>query len=268
LIGGEGRSIGVLYVDSDTNRRRVDDDDLEFLVAFAGIGAVALDNLRFIERSRHEALVRGNFERFFTPMLAARIAAAPESLRLGGERREVAVLFSDIRGFTTLAARLTPVETARLLTEYFSEMADCVFRHGGTLDKFIGDEVMAQWGAPISEPDDADRALSAALDMVGALEELNASWLSQGRPQLQVGIGINFGEVFAGYLGSERRLEYTVIGDTVNTAKRMCSSAQGAEIIISGPVRERLTRPYEIVDHPALEIQSRSEPLAVFRVIK
>ena len=180
LIGGEGRLLGVLYVDSDSKRRRVDDDDLEFLVAFAGIGAVALDNLRFIERSRHEALVRGNFERFFspgmaariaaspeaialggerrsvavlfadirnfTPLSATRIAAAPESLRLGGERREVAVLFSDIRGFTTLAARLTPVETARLLTEYFSEMADCVFRHGGTLDKFIGDEVMAQWG--------------------------------------------------------------------------------------------------------------------------
>ncbi|HEX6314225.1 MAG TPA: FHA domain-containing protein, partial [Gemmatimonadaceae bacterium] len=189
LIGGEGRALGVLYVDSASAKRRVDDDDLEFLVAFAGIGAVALENLRFAERSRHEALVRGNFERFFTPMLAARIAAAPSSLRLGGERRDVAVLFSDIRGFTTLAARLSPDETARLLTEYFSEMAECVFRHGGTLDKFIGDEVMAQWGAPLSEPDDADRAVAAALDMQAALQRLNANWLSQGRPRLQVGIG-------------------------------------------------------------------------------
>lgn len=268
LIGGEGRSLGVLYVDSSASTRRVDDDDLEFLVAFAGIGAVALDNLRFAERSRHEALVRGNFERFFTPMLAARIAAAPESLRLGGERRDVAVLFSDIRGFTTLAARLTPVETASLLTEYFSEMADCVFKHGGTLDKFIGDEVMAQWGAPISEPDDADRAVAAALDMIAALHRLNAGWLSQGRPRLQVGIGINFGEAFAGYLGSERRLEYTVIGDTVNTAKRLCTAAQGGEILVSAPLRNRLTRPHELTDHAPLEIQSRSEPLPVFRVIQ
>lgn len=267
LIGGEGRSLGVLYVDSATSTRRVDDDDLEFLVAFAGIGAVALDNLRYIERSRHEALVRGNFERFFTPMLAARIAAAPESLRLGGERRDVAVLFSDIRGFTTLAASMTPVETARLLTEYFSEMADCVFKHGGTLDKFIGDEVMAQWGAPISEPDDADRALEAALDMTAALQRLNARWLSQGRPRLQVGIGINFGEAFAGYLGSERRLEYTVIGDTVNTAKRMCSAAQGGEILVSASLRNALTRTHELADHPPLSIESRPEPLPVFRAV-
>ena len=268
LIGGEGRSLGVLYVDSANTTRRVDDDDLEFLVAFAGIGAVALDNLRFAERSRHEALVRGNFERFFAPSLAARIAAAPESLRLGGERRDVAVLFSDIRGFTTLAARLTPVETARLLTEYFSEMAECVFRHGGTLDKFIGDEVMAQWGAPISENDDADRAVGAALDMITALHRLNANWLSQGRPRLQVGIGINFGEAFAGYLGSERRLEYTVIGDTVNTAKRMCSAALGGEILISESLKNRLTRTHELAEYAPLEIQSRREPLPVFRVVR
>jgi adenylate cyclase len=268
LIGGEGRSLGVLYVDSANTTRRVDDDDLEFLVAFAGIGAVALDNLRFAERSRHDALVRGNFERFFTPMLAARIAAAPESLRLGGERRDVAVLFSDIRGFTTLAAQLTPVETARLLTEYFSEMADCVFKHGGTLDKFIGDEVMAQWGAPISEPDDADRAVAAALDMIDALHRLNAIWLSQGRPRLQVGIGINYGEAFAGYLGSERRLEYTVIGDTVNTAKRLCTAAQGGEILVSQSLRQRLTRTHDLADHAPLEIQSRPQPLPVYRVIR
>jgi adenylate cyclase len=267
LIGGEGRSLGVLYVDSAASTRRVDDDDLEFLVAFAGIGAVALDNLRFAERSRHEALVRGNFERFFTPMLAARIAASPESLRLGGERRDVAVLFSDIRGFTSLAATLTPVETARLLTEYFSEMADCVFKHGGTLDKFIGDEVMAQWGAPISEPDDADRALAAALDMNAALARLNAHWLSQGRPRLQVGIGINYGEAFAGYLGSERRLEYTVIGDTVNTAKRLCSAALGGEILISDTLRQRLTRSHELAPHEPLVLPPR-EPLTVHRVIR
>jgi adenylate cyclase len=268
LMGSEGRALGVLYVDSLASTRRVDDDDLELLVAFAGIGAVALDNIRFAERSRQEAVIRGNFERFFPPMLAARIAAEPETLRLGGERRHVAVLFSDIRGFTTLAARLTPDETARLLTEYFSEMADCVFRHGGTLDKFIGDEVMAQWGAPLTEPDDTDRALDAAVSMMQALDRLNDRWRSQGRAPLQVGIGINYGEAFAGYLGSERRLEYTIIGDTVNTAKRLCSAAQGGEILVTDAVRNRLTKPHDLAPHDALPLSGRAHPVTVFRVVQ
>ncbi|MEP7344097.1 MAG: adenylate/guanylate cyclase domain-containing protein, partial [Gemmatimonadaceae bacterium] len=204
LVAGEGRVLGVLYVDSVTSNYRISEEDLEFLVAFAGIAAVAVDNIRYGERVRHEAVVRGNFERFFAPALAARIAASPHAVRLGGERRAVAVLFSDIRDFTELAARLPPDETASLLTEYFTEMVDCVFRHGGTLDKFIGDAVMAQWGAPISEPDDADRALDAALDMMAAVELLSARWRGQGRPEIQVGIGLSHGDAFAGFLGSER----------------------------------------------------------------
>jgi adenylate cyclase len=142
-------------------------------------------------------------------------------------------------------------------------MAECVFRHGGTLDKFIGDEVMAQWGAPITEPDDADRAVDAAVDMLHALRRLNARWLSQGRPRLQVGIGINYGEAFAGYLGSERRLEYTIIGDTVNTAKRLCSAAQGGEILLSDAVRARLTKDHGIAPHATVAIVGRSVPVVV-----
>jgi adenylate cyclase len=270
LLGGEGRVLGVLYAaslsagDRPVLSRRVDEDDLEFLVACAGIGAVALENLRFAERSRQEAVIRGNFERFFTPHLAAKIAATPAALRAGGERRRVAVLFNDIRGFTPLAARLTPDATARLLTEYFSEMAECVFRHGGTLDKFIGDAVMAQWGAPWSAPDDADRALEAALEMLSGLERLNRRWAAEGRPVLQVGVGLNYGEVFAGYLGSERRLEYTIIGDVVNTANRLCQAAEGGQILVTPAVAESLTRPHTLVSHEALWVPGRDTPLPVY----
>lgn len=267
LIGGEGRVLGVLYVDSLSSKRRVDDEDLEFLVAFAGIGGVALDNIRYAERIRQEALIRGNFERFFAPHLAARIAAEPDRLRPGGERRKIAVLFSDIRGFTSLAARLSPDETARLLTEYFTEMADCVFRQGGTLDKFIGDAVLAQWGAPISEPDDADRALRAALDMMAALERLNTRWRAQGRPELQIGIGLNHGDAFAGYLGSERRLEFTIIGDTVNAAHRLCGEAEGGEILVTQSLRDALTEPHALVEHKPLHVSGRTEPIPVHRVV-
>jgi adenylate cyclase len=268
LIGSEGRVVGVLYVDSQTSSYRVTDEDLEFLVAFAGIGAVAIDNVRFAERIRQEALIRSNFERFFTPNLAAQIAAAPEAVRLGGERRKVAVLFSDIRGFTELAARMAPDEIARILIEYFNEMVECVFRHGGTLDKFIGDAIMAQWGAPLSAEDDADRALDSALDMMDALEGLNARWRAEGRLELAVGIGINYGEAFAGYIGAEHRLEYTVIGDTVNTAYRISAWAEGGEVVVTQSVRDALTRPRPFVERAPLTLRGHRDPLPAFRVAR
>ncbi|MEO6444213.1 MAG: adenylate/guanylate cyclase domain-containing protein [Gemmatimonadaceae bacterium] len=268
LIASEGRVLGVLYVDSLTAAARVTDEDLDFLVAFAGIGAVALDNIRYGERIRQEAHIRDNFERFFTPQLAARIAAAPDALGLGGERRNVAVLFADIRGFTALAVHMAPDETARFLTEYFTEMVECVFRHGGTLDKFIGDAVMAQWGAPISEPDDADRALEAALDMMNAVDRLNAQWRSEGRSEIQVGIGLNYGDAFAGYLGSERRLEYTVIGDTINTGNRLCAWAEGGEILVSHSLRDAFTREHALGAREPLALRGKADPVPVFRALR
>ena len=128
---------------------------------------------------------------------------------------------------------LAPDELAATLSEFLSAMVECVFRHGGTLDKFIGDCVMAQWGAPESAPDDADRALAAAIDMLDALEALNARRAAAGRPPLAMGVGLTHGEVFAGNIGSERRLEFTVIGDAVNQASRLCDVAGAGEILLT-----------------------------------
>src|SRR5205823_1487379 len=133
-----------------------------------------------------------------------------------------------------------PEDVARLLNEYFTAMTAVVFRHGGTLDKFIGDAVMAQWGAPLSAPDDADRAVRAALDMMAALRLLNLKWERESRPTLQIGIGLDWGEVFAGNIGSEQRLEYTVIGDTVNTAAHLCTAAEAGEILVTDTLRAAL----------------------------
>jgi len=199
--------------------------------------------------------------------MAARIAQSPNASELGGERRRVAVLFGDIRNFTPLSATMDPDETARLLTEFFTEMVGCVFRHGGTLDKFIGDAVMAQWGAPISEPDDADRSLDAAVDMMRSLEALNARWHDQGRPQLKVGIGLNYGEVFAGNIGSAQRLEFTVIGDTVNTANRLCAWADGGEILITQAFRDALARPHALAERAPLMLRGKTEPVVVYRAL-
>jgi adenylate cyclase len=267
LIGSEDRVLGVLYVDNPSMAHQFSDDDLEFLVAFAGIAAVAIENSQFAERIRREALVRSNFERYFAPQLAERIADSAEATKLGGEKRPVAVLFSDIRGFTPLSESMKPDEIATLLTEYFTEMVECVFRHGGMLDKFIGDAVMAQWGAPLGNPDDADRAMQAAVDMMVALDGLNARWLEQGRPTLEIGIGLNYGEAFAGNIGSERRLEFTVIGDTVNTASRLCSAAGAGEILLTENMKRALITPPALEKRPAMELKGKKGMLPVYRVL-
>jgi adenylate cyclase len=267
LLAGEGRVLGVLYVDNVTMTHKFGEEDLEFLVAFSGIAAVAIENNQYAERIRRETLVRGNFERFFAPALAARIAGTPEAVRLGGEKRLVTVLFTDIRGFTALSEGMRPDDIAALLTAYRTEMVDIVFRHGGTLDKFIGDAVMAQWGAPIGAADDPDRAVRAAIEMVVALDRLNDRFRADGRPEVQVGIGLNYGEAFAGYIGSESRLEFTVIGDTVNTASRLSSAAGPREILISEELRRVLVAPPELVECPPLDLKGKSQPFAVYKVL-
>jgi adenylate cyclase len=172
-----------------------------------------------------------------------------------------------VRGFTALAESMRPEETASLLTEYFTEMVDCVFRNEGALDKFMGDEIMAQWGAPIGTADDADHAMNAALEMIRELRLLNDAWRAKGRPELQVGIGLSYGEVFAGNIGSEKRLEFTVIGDTVNVANRLCSAAGPGEILVSDEFRRALKTPPPLEQCPPMELKNKSQPVTVYRVV-
>jgi len=164
-----------------------------------------------------------------------------------------------------MSESMRPDDMATLLTEYLTGMVECVFRYDGTLDKFIGDSVMAQWGAPIGGPDDPDKAMAAAIEMMHELDRLNARWRGEGRPELQHGIGLNFGEAFAGNIGSERRLEFTVIGDTVNTAARLCAAAEG-EILLSDEFRRVLRNPPRLDDCPPMEFKNKSQPVKVYRV--
>ena len=267
LIGGEDRVLGVLYVDNVSATQRFTEHDLEYIVAFAGIAAASIENRLNTERLRREEAARSNFERYFTPQLAKRIASSEGATRLGGEKREVTVLFSDIRGFTALSETMPPSEMATLLTDYFTEMVECVFRNDGTLDKFIGDAVMEQWGAPIGSEGDPDKAMQAAIEMMAELDKLNAQWKKEGRPQLEIGIGLNHGDAFAGNIGSERRLEYTVIGDTVNTASRLCSAAGPGEILISSEMKNALAKKPKLKEMPPMELKNKSQPVKVYKVI-
>lgn len=240
LVGEQRATIGVLYVDHLRDRAVFDDDDLALLVAFAGIAAAAVERETAAEQLAQAARVRENFERYFTPQIAERIAASKAAVEPGGTRLPVVVLFSDIRGFTAIAEALPPMQMASQLNEYFTAMVECVFRHGGALDKFIGDAIMAYWGAPEARDDDADAAVAAALDMQRALAALNTRWRAEGRPELHAGIGIHQGDAFVGNIGSPRRLEFTLIGDTVNVASRLCSIAQADEVLVGEGIVERV----------------------------
>lgn len=266
LLGEGRRTLGVLYVDNLRDASAFSDEDLGFLVAFAGIAAAAVEREASRERLREAARVRENFERYFTPQLAERIASATGDVVPGGERRHVLVLFSDIRGFTSIAESLPPVSMAAQLNEYFGAMVDCVFHYEGALDKFIGDALMAYWGAPVATADDANRAVSAAFAMQRALDRLNERWREIGRPTLSVGIGLHSGDAFVGNIGSPRRLEYTLIGDTVNVANRLVGRAEGGEILISEPVRRSLTLPVGLQARPEFTSPLAATPLGVWAV--
>jgi len=266
LMASAERVLGILYVDNLTATNSFSDEDLQFLIAFGGIAAIGIKNSRFAEQIQREAMVRSNFERYFAPNVAAEIAQQQQAVKLGGDKRPVTVLFSDIRGFTTMSETMSPDAIAGLLSDYFTEMVDIIFSHGGTLDKFIGDAIMALWGAPIPHEDDADRAVSAAMGMQRSLAALNEKWQSEGRPAIGVGIGINYGEAFAGNIGSHLRLEYTVIGDAVNVASRLCSNADGGEILISDPLYQILKAKPDVQAMEPLSVKNRAQPVKVWKV--
>jgi adenylate cyclase len=265
LMADQERALGVLYVDSLTAAGAFSEDDAALCMAFGGLAAVSIAKAHYALAARREELTRVNFERFFAPGVAATIAASRSGVRPGGERRPVTVLYSDVRGFTGLAETLPPETVAALLSDYFAAMVELVFEHGGTLDKFIGDALLAVWGAPLAAPDDADRALAAARSMQVECASLNAGWAGSGRPQLAIGVGLHHGEAFTGTIGSPRRLDYTVIGDVVNVAARLCDAARAGEIVLSEAVRSRLTnRPGW--DKESLQLRGREESVVVYRV--
>jgi len=266
LLADQERVLGVLYVDSLTAHQPFSENDAALCFAFGGLAAVSIAKAYYAEAARREEVIRANFERFFAPGVAARIAGQKSGVRPGGQRCPVTVLFSDVRGFTRLAESMPPEAIAHHLSEYFAAMVDLVFEHGGTLDKFIGDAILAVWGAPLATDADADHAVAAARAMQAEIAMLNARWAAGGQPTLGVGIGLHHGDAFAGTIGSPRRLEYTVIGDVVNVAARLCKAAEAGEILLTDAVRSRLTMLPPMEAREPLQLRNREEPVLVYRM--
>ncbi len=179
------------------------------------------------------------------------------------------VLFSDIRGFTTVSEHGRPEDIVHLLNEYFTRMVEIVFHHRGTVDKFVGDMVMALFGAPLDDPQHADHAVETALDMIEELHRLNARWAAEGRPQIDIGIGINTGPMIAGNIGSEQIMSYTVIGDAVNLGSRLESlnKQYGTRIIISDATRSRLAGRYDFRPLGDVVVKGKTQPVAIFELV-
>ena len=218
-------------------------------------------------RMHKEAVSNERLSRFFAPEVAARIAAEPD-VAVRVDDRGVTVLFCDISGFTAMSSRMQPRQVVDLLNAYFPPMVDIVFHYGGTLEKFIGDALLAVWGAPFGGPDDADRAVAAAMDMQRGIAELNARLVAAGYVPIEIHIGLCSGPVAAGYIGTEKYIQYAVIGDTTNVASRICSVAEAGEILIADSTRALLTPPgFALEALPPVAVKGKGEPLQLHRVL-
>ncbi|HUP66295.1 MAG TPA: adenylate/guanylate cyclase domain-containing protein [Thermoanaerobaculia bacterium] len=203
---------------------------------------IAITVMRFIAEQRQTLQLKSTFGHYVSPQILEYLLEHPDRVRLGGERRDLTILFSDIRGFTSISEASEPEEVVEMLNEYLSRMVDILLRHGGTLDKFIGDAVMGFWNAPASEPEHPRKAVLCAIEMIEETARLRALWEPEGKPAIRIGIGINTGEAVVGNIGSRQVFGYTVIGDAVNLASRLEGKNKdfGTEIIVSESTRERM----------------------------
>jgi adenylate cyclase len=258
---------GMMVLDSQIATNAFTEKDLQLFQNVANQAAIAIQNSLYARKLEREAVTRERFQRLLSPQIAQQVIEGKVEIKKGGEARNTTVLFSDIRGFTAMSERAAPQVIVDMLNEYFELMVEVIFKYEGTLDKFVGDEIMALFGAPVSHPDDPARAVRTALEMKQVLSQLNAVRRHRGDPELAIGIGINTGEVVAGYLGSSKALEYTVIGDTVNTGARLCSLAKGGEIIISHSTYEQVADLFDVVELPPTPVKGKSQALRIYNVI-
>ncbi len=258
------KALGVICVVALDAATTFAEEDLHILVVVAQYAAMAVANHQLQTMLRNESTAKGNLMRQFSPKVAERLLTHRGRLQLGGERSEVTVLNADIRGFTKLASDMDADDVVQMLNDYFAVVVPVLFAHNGTLDKYIGDAILAVFGSPESDPNHHQNAVLAAVEMQGAVNRLNELRRQQRKPCREFGIGLHCGEVIHGFVGTMDRMEFTVIGDTVNRTARYCAAAAGGEILISGEVYERV---WKVADTERISIKTKHEgDFAAYRV--
>jgi class 3 adenylate cyclase len=219
-----------------------------------------------VELGRAHELVRRAFGRYVSEEVAASILKSPEGLELGGEEREVTILMSDLRGFTALAARLTPHEVIEFLNLYLEAMVDVISRYEGTIDEIIGDAILVIFGAPLASDDHADKAVACGLAMQLAMADVNQRLAAKGAAELEMGIGVHTGRVIVGNIGSLRRTKYAAVGSNVNLAGRIESFTTGGQLLISENTREKIKKPLRIDGQHKVEPKGATRSLQLYEV--
>jgi adenylate cyclase len=262
--------IGVIHVDSPLHVGTFTERDLDLLTALSNFAAVAIERARLHERVAEEKRIRGRLERYHSPQVIEEIIGdvgaegAVKGLRTGS----ITILFADLVGFTALSEKMAPEALAQLLTRFFTLSSDAVFSREGTIDKFIGDAVMAFFGAPIDHPDHAERAVAAALKMRDEVEFWNTQRAEAGEPRIEVRIALNTGEAIVGEIGSERRVDYTVLGNAVNMAARMEEFVATPGDIVVGPATYEAVRDkYKVARLGHYSLKGLSSPVPMYKVI-
>ena len=262
------QALGVLNVSKIRRGRPFSPADLEMLSVIVGQAVMAIENIRIMEERAEKVRMRTLLEQYVAPEVAeVLISHGPQLLDLG-EIRSITILFADIRNFTPLVQRL-PLETLRaFLNEFFDLLTAVVFRFKGTLDKFIGDAVLAFFGAPMPHEKPSRAAVDAAMSMIGRFDELKERWAEQepSFAEIGLGIGISSGETYLGNLGSQKRFDYTVIGRDVNVSQRLSAAASSGQILLTESVRNHLGPGYPVVQEPPLELKGLEAPLPIFSI--
>ena len=235
-------------------------------IAFCTLGGVVY---RSVVEEREKRRIRHAFRHYVNPEVADMLAKHPERLRLGGERREISVLFSDIRGFTGISETVPPEKLGELLNEHMDAMTEVIFSHQVLLDKYVGDAVMALWGAPVHAPHHALACCRAALEMLARVQMLQAHWRERGLPLIEIGVGIATGEAVVGNFGSARRFNYTALGDTVNLASRLeaLNKQHGTRILIAESTRQAIGGAFLCREIDVLPIRGRVQPVTVYELL-
>ena len=264
-----GSQITIMLAADELTVSRVIGATLVYGIAAGGIAALIAQSHRLVGTASTEMAARNRMQRYFSPAVADHILeGGREEVR--GAHRVITVLVADIRGFTALASNAEADVVVAWLDAYFAAMVEVIFRNGGTLDKFLGDGILAWFGAPVDQPDHAIRATRCALEMLVALEEVNATRLAQGLPALKVGIGLHTGRALVGDVGPESRREYTAIGDAVNVASRVegLTKELGVAVLVSGATRAVAGDDFAWKQLPPQRVRGKAEPIEVWSVGK